>query len=123
MLRPETVINDWSYVSAADITDTNAAEAKAAPGAGKRHYVAAIQVANSDTTPGTYVHVLSASTVLWTGFVSNYVVAAPGASYIEATFPVPLKGGINEAINVKVETAAQVRFNVQGFTARAGTVA
>lgn len=118
MLMTNNFVKQWQYVTAADITDTNAAEAQAAPGAERRHYVTAVQVANSDTTPGTYVHVLSGSTVLWTGFVSNYVVAAPGSSYIQATFPQPLMGGVNEAINVKADTAAQVRFSVQGFVAR-----
>jgi hypothetical protein len=64
------------------------------------------------------VHILSAATVIWTGFISPYVVAAPGSSYIEATFPSPLRGGIGEAINVKVETASQIRFNLQGFTTK-----
>jgi hypothetical protein len=117
-LTPGTIADQWQYVTAADITDTNAAEAKAAK-TRNRHYVTSVQVANSDTTPGTYVHLLSGSTVIWTGFISPYVVAAPGQSYIEATFPSPLRGGISEAINVKVESAAQIRFNVQGFTAKA----
>jgi hypothetical protein len=116
MLMPATIINNWQYVSPADITDAVADEAQAAK-ASQRHYVTAVQVSNSDTTPGTYVHILSGSTVIWTGFVSPYVVAAPGMSYIEATFPQPLRGGVNEAINVKVETEAQTRFSIQGFTA------
>jgi hypothetical protein len=114
-LMPKAIVKQWQYVSAADVTDTDADEVVAAK-VGHRHCVAAIQVANSDTTPGTYVHILSATTVIWTGFVSNYVVAAPGVSFIAATFPSPLIGGVGEAINVKVETASQIRFNVQGFT-------
>lgn len=116
-LVPGAVADQWQYVSSADITDTNAAEAKAAK-TGHRHFVTSVQIASSDDTPGTYVHILSASTVIWTGFVNPYVVTAPGNSYIQATFPSPLRGGIGEAINVKVETASKIRFNVQGFTTK-----
>jgi hypothetical protein len=123
MLMTQNFVSTWQYVSAADITDTNATAAAAAPGAGRRHRVVAVQIANVDTTPGTFVHILSGSTVIWTGFVSPYVVAAPGASYIEATFPIPLVCATNEACNVKVETASQIRFNVQGFVERSGTLA
>lgn len=117
-LLPGVVANQWQYVSPSDITDTAADEAVAAK-AGYRHHVTAVQISNSDTTPGTYVHVQSGSTTIWTGFVGPYVVAAPGSSYITAEFPSPLRGGIGEAINVIVETAAQIRFSIQGFTAKA----
>lgn len=117
-LMPATIAKQWQYVSPADDAGTTAVEAVAAK-TGYRHYVAAVQVANSATSPGTYVHILSGSTVLWTGFVSPYVVAAPGSSYIQSEFPQPLIGGIGEAINVKVETAAQIRFSIQGFSAKA----
>lgn len=117
-LLPGTVANQWQYVSPADITDTAADEAVAAK-SGYRHHVVAVQISNSDSTPGTYVHILSGSTIIWTGFVGPYVVAAPGSSYIAAEFPSPLRGGIGEAINVSVETAAQIRVGIQGFTSKA----
>lgn len=117
-LIPGTVADIWSYVSPADITDTNPDEVKAAK-AGYRHHVGSVQISNSDTTPGSYVSVLSGSTLLWIGFVSPYVVAAPGSSFIAAEFNPPLMGGIGEAINVSVTDAAQIRACVQGFTTKA----
>lgn len=117
-LTPGTVSNIWSYASPADITDQNADEVQAAK-AGYRHHVGSVQFSNSDTTPGVYVSVRTASTVLWIGFVSPYVVAAPGSSYIAAVFNPPLQGGIGEAINVIVSADAQIRACVQGFTTKA----
>ena len=117
MLANGAPINEWQYASAADITDTTAVEAKAAPGTGKRHRVVAVQVTNSDTAVGTVVRVLSASTVLANLHVGPYVAAAPGTSYAQAVFPLPLRGGSNEAINVDcVTTSAQVRVSLQGYT-------
>lgn len=110
-------INDWQYASAADITDTSAVEVAAAPGAGKRHRVTGVHVVNSDIAVGSYVQVLSGSTVMWTGFVGPFVAAAPGSSVDGDRFIRPLKGGTNEAINViVVTTSAQVRVSLQGYT-------
>jgi hypothetical protein len=118
------MISDWQYASSADITDTTAVAVAAAPGAAKRHRVVAIQVTNSDTAVGTVVQVLTASTVIANLFVGPYVAAAPGVSYAQATFPLPLKGGVNEAINViAVTNSAQVRVSVQGYIERAGALA
>jgi hypothetical protein len=115
---PGTIIADWQYASAADIVDTTAVEVAAAPGSGKRNYVVAIQVGNSDTAVGSFVRILSGATVIANLFVGPFVAAAPGSSYAQATFPQPLKGADNAAINVDVvTTSAQVRVSVQGFVA------
>jgi len=106
----------WQYVSPAEIADTADDEVKAAV-VGSYHYVCAVQISNTDVTVGTMVVVKSASTVIWAGFVSPYVAAAPGVSYIEAVFPKPLRSAVSEAINVAcLTTSAQVTFCAQGFT-------
>ena len=118
MIRPTTIISDRQYASTSDIADTTAVEVAAAPGAGKRHYVVAIQVTNSDVAVGTVLQILHGSTVIGNLFVGPYVAAAPGTSFAQATFPQPLKGAANAAINVAcVTTSAQVRVSVQGFVA------
>jgi len=118
MIRPQTIIKDWQYADTADITDTTAVVVAAAPGAGKRNYVVGVQVTNSNIAVGTVVQLLSGSTVIANLFVGPYVAATPGNSFAQASFLQPLKGGVNEAINVKcVTTSAQVRTSVQGFVA------
>jgi hypothetical protein len=119
-LMPKVITNDWQYASTADIADDTAVEVAAAPAADQRHYVAAVQVLNTDTAVGTIVQVLHGSTVIGNLFVGPYVAAAPGTNYAQATYPKPLKGAAGAAINVKcVTTSAQVRVAVQGFTATA----
>lgn len=109
--------SDWQYVSPAEIADTADDEVVAAV-VGSRHYITGIQISNTDTAVGTVVVVKSDSTVIWAGMVSPFVAAAPGVSYIEATFPRPLKAVIGKAINVACLTnSAQVTFCAQGFTA------
>ena len=118
-LLPGVVANIWSYASPADIEDTAADEVKAAK-SGYRHHVGSVQISNSETDVGTYVSILSGSTLLWIGFVNPFVVAAPGSSHIAAAFNPPLMGGIGEAINVAcATTSAKVRACVQGFTTKA----
>lgn len=124
MLMTHAMISDWQYASTADIADTTAVEVAAAPGSARRHRVVGVDIHNSDIAVGTVVNVRSGTTVLWSGFVSPYVAAAPGASHIGASFLLPLKGGVNEAINVIcVTTSAQVRVSLQGFVERAGALA
>lgn len=117
-LMPKSIIKDWQYADANDIADTTAVEVAAAPGTGKRNYVTAIQVTNTDTAVGTVVQVLDGSTVIANLHVGPYVAAAPGTSYAQAVFPSPLRCSDNAACNVKcVTTSAQVRTSVQGFVA------
>lgn len=117
MIMPAAIINEWQYASTSDIADTTPVEVKAAPGAANRHRVTGIHVVNSDTAVGTYVQLLSGSTVIWTGFVPPYIAAAPGTNVDGDQFVKSLIGGLNEAINVAcVTTSAQVRVSVQGVT-------
>ena len=116
-------VGDWQYASSADITDTNAVDVAAAPGAGRCHRVTDVTINNSDTAVGTVVNVRSGTTVLWSGFVSPFVAAAPGVSHISHSFVRPLKGGNNEAINVIcVTTSGQVRVSLCGYTERIGAL-
>jgi hypothetical protein len=116
-------VGDWQYASTSDIADTNAVEAAAAPGSGRCHRVTDVTINNSDTAIGTVVNVRSGTTVLWSGFVSPYVAAAPGVSHISHSFVRPLKGGNNEAINVIcITSSAQVRVSLGGYTERIGSL-
>lgn len=116
LIMPATIVGDWQYSDTADIVDTTAVEAMAAK-TGARHLVTGIQATNTDTAVGTVIQILSASTVIGQVMVGPYVAAAPGASYAEASYFKPLKGGSGEAINIKcVTTSAQVRCSLQGVT-------
>lgn len=117
MIMPKQIIAQWQYASSADITDTTPVAVKAAGGSGKRHLVTGVHFVNSDIAVGSYVRVLSGSTVIWNGFVGPFVAAAPGSSVDGEQFNTPLVGGDNEAINVDVvTTSAQVRVSIQGVT-------
>lgn len=117
IMPPIQIINEWQYASTADIVDTNGVTVAAAPGAGKRHRVTGIHVTNTDATAATVVNLRSGSTVIWSGFVANFVTAAPGSTVDGEQFHKPLIGGDNEAISVICETtSAQVRVSVQGVT-------
>jgi hypothetical protein len=114
-----TPANAWQYASTGDIADTNAVDVAAAK-TGYRHRVCAIQVHNSDTSVGTVVNIRTGSTVIGSVFVGPFVAAAPGNSYVQATYPMPLIGDVSATINVIcVTTSAQVRVSVQGVTEKA----
>jgi hypothetical protein len=111
------IVGIWQFASTSDIADTNAVEAAAAPGSGKRHRVTAVQINNTDTAVGTVVNIRSGTTVLASLFVGPFVAAAPGSAGSAATYPMPLIGSDNGNINVIcVTTSAQARVSVQGYT-------
>ncbi len=102
----------WSYASAAAVTDTADDEAKAAGGAGVRHYITGVQVFNADDTVGTEVVIKDGSAVLWRGWAEQ---TGGGCS---ATFNPPLRGTAATAVNVaNITTSAETYFNLQGFSA------
>lgn len=104
-----------SYVngaSAGDITNTTASAVIAAQGAGIRVYVTQVTVTNSHATVGTFVNVLEGTNVIFVGY------AAPLGGGFTATFPTPLRGGANAAINIQaVTTGASFRGAVSGYKA------
>jgi len=105
----------WQYASAADVTDTTSTEMSAAV-ASTRKYVKGCVFSNTDATVGTYVNVLSASTVIGVVYVAPQVAATSGVNSLPVQFDPPLRGGVNEAINFQaVTTSAQLRTMCQGF--------
>lgn len=108
--------SEWTYPSAGAITDQTAVEIKAAV-SGKRNYLLALQLSNTDATVGTIVQVLSASTVLWQFYLAPQIAATNGQNGVAITFPTPLRSATGEALNVKcVTTSAEVYANAQGYT-------
>lgn len=102
----------WSYASTAAVTDTADDAAQAAGGAGVRHYITGIQVFNGSDTVGTEVVIKDGTNVIWRGWAEQ---TGGGCS---ATFPVPLRGTANTAVNVaNITTSSSTYFNVQGYTA------
>lgn len=108
---------EWAYASAGAIVNTTAVALKAAV-TGKRNYLMAIQLFNTDATVGTIVQILSASTVLWQFYVAPQIVATAGQNGVQIVFPVPLRSAPSEALNVKCVTdSAEMYANAQGYTA------
>jgi hypothetical protein len=108
--------NSWQYASAADVTDTTSTEMKAAT-ASVRNYTSSCTFSNTDATVGTYVNILSASTVLSVVYVAPQVASTAGQNSLAVTFSPPLRGAVNEAINFQaVTTSAQLRVACQGFS-------
>ena len=103
----------WSYATATlGVVDTAADEAKAAGGAGVRHYITSAQVINAHATTSTEVEIRDGATVLWRGWAQ----AAGGGC--AAKFDPPLRGTANTAVNVaNITTASQTYFNLQGYSA------
>ena len=116
-LMPGTIIGDWQYASTADIASTDTVEVKAAHGSDKRNYVTGVQVTNSHATQGTLVQILSGSTVIANLYVGPQIAATGSTNGYGVTFMQPLKGGVNEAINVDCAAGAAVRVSLQGFIA------
>lgn len=95
------------------ITDTTSTSVIAAAGADVRNYITSILVTNSHATVSTFVKILDGTTTLWQG----YALAAGGG--FSVTFPVPLRGTANTAINAKcVTTGSNVIVNCAGYKGR-----
>lgn len=102
----------YSAVSAADITGTDSTAVKAAAGAGISTYITALSIQNLAAAVATRVDILDGSTVIWS------VAVGVGGGCANITFPTPLKGTANTAINAQCGTnAAQVRVAIAGYTA------
>ncbi len=93
------------------IINTTPVAIAAAGGAGVRNYLAAIQYMNSAAT-ASEIEIRDGSTVIWRGYVPASMTVA--ASF---TFPVPLRGTANTALNVALlTTATATRVSAQGYT-------
>lgn len=105
---PENLV---SGVTAA-ITGTTDTAVIAAAGAGVRNYVTAITVTNSHATVGTVVELKDGTTVIWRGY------AAPAGGGFTLTFPSPLRGTANTAINAaNITTGSNTYVSASGFKA------
>ncbi len=106
----------FSCVSAADITDTNAAAVCAAD-ADELYVITDICCSNTDTAVSTRVNILDDATVVHTMVLSSNVVAAPGDANSCQTFPNGIKAAaINKAINAQnVTNSAEVRCSIHGY--------
>lgn len=102
----------WQFAGVTGgITDTSDVAIAAAAGASLRNYLTAIQFAN--TGIASEIVVKDGATVIWRG----YALATTGDQQ-SVTFPVPLKGTANTALNVAmITTASATRVSAQGYTA------
>lgn len=105
---PENLV---SGVTAA-ITGTSDTSVIAAAGAGIRNYVTSITVTNSHATIGTVVELKDGTTVIWRGY------AAPAGGGFTLSFPAPLRGTANTAINAaNVTTGSNTYVSAAGYKA------
>ena len=106
---------DWQFAVIAPIASTTDVVIKAASGVvGIRNYLTAISITNSSTTVSTEVVVKDGLNVIWRGFVGANTLAN---SVQGVTFPTPLRGTTNTALNVAcITTLASVYVNAQGYT-------
>lgn len=99
------------YTSPSDITDT-ADDAVFSAVASTKHYITQFSAMNTHATVGTWVYLKDGSTVIYSGY------CAPAGGGFVVTFPTPLVGTANTAINVaNATTGAATRVNVSGFQA------
>jgi hypothetical protein len=104
---------DWSFVGPiAGLTTAADTSAKAAAGASVRNYVTALQVQNTSGTASEFQIKDGAATVLWR------CLLPANSSFLDITFPSPLKGTANTALNIQAVTAGSVVVaNLQGYAA------
>lgn len=105
--NPENFVNGTT----AAITDTTSTAIIAASGSASiRNYVTSVLVTNSHATVGTFVKILEGANIICEGYA-----AAAGGGF-SATFPTPLRGAGNTAINAQpVTTGANVIASASGY--------
>lgn len=94
------------------ITNTTSTQVLAAV-ASKYTYISSITITNSHATQGTFVNILSDTTVIYVAY------CAAGGGGVAVSFPTPLRSHTtNVAINAQcVTTGADVRVAINGYTA------
>lgn len=102
----------WQYAGATGgIVNTTAVPISAAAGAGVRNYVVACQFLNSSAVASEIV-IKDGTTIIWRGYAP-----ATMPTPAQVTFPIPLRGTANTAMNVAmVTTATATVVSCQGFT-------
>lgn len=109
-MRPQATSNTYTYGVTSNITTTDTTTIIGAT-ASRKNKVTSLTITNASETVGTWVKVLSKTTVIWTG----YIVAQGGAT---VNFPTesPLTCGTNEALRILCETdATETRASASGF--------
>lgn len=102
--------SDWQYATpvASPITVSTAVAMKAAAGTGIRNYVTGFTAYNNSAT-ASVISIQDGTTVIYTDYL-------PANGAIRVTFPTPLRGTANTAMNVVLATAATSTFvSAQGF--------
>lgn len=102
--------NDWVYATpvASPITVNTAVAMKAAAGANIRNYVTGFTAYNNSAT-ASVISIQDGTTVVYTDYL-------PANGAIRVTFPTPLRGTANTAMNVVLATAATSTYvSAQGF--------
>lgn len=103
--------SDWVYATpvASPIAVNTAVAMKAAAGAGVRNYVTGFTAYNNSAT-ASVISIQDGTTVIYTDYL-------PANGSIRVTFPSPLRGTANTAMNVVLATAATSTFvSAQGYT-------
>lgn len=104
---------DWAYAGAiAGLTAGADTAVKAAAGAAVRNYVTGLQVQNAAATATEFQVKDGAATVLWR------CLLPANSNFLDITFPTPLRGTANTAVNIQAVTAGStVIANLQGYAA------
>lgn len=113
VVAPHTIPENSIVGCTAAITDTSGTQLFAAAGAGIRNFLTSLLITNSHASVSTLVEVRDGTTtVIWRG----YALAAGGGFAV--TFPVPLRGTANTAMNVYcITTGSNVYASGAGYTA------
>lgn len=81
----------------------------AAAGAGFKNFMTALQISSVAASVATTVQIKDGATVLFT------IDWPAAASHDGFTFPTPLQGSANTAMNVTTDAAGPIKFNAQGY--------
>jgi hypothetical protein len=104
--NPENFVNGTT----AAITDTTSTSVIATAGASTRNYITSLTVTNSHATVGTFVKILDGASIIWEGY------AAPSGGGFALSFPTPLRGSANTAVNAQaVTTGANFIVSAAGY--------
>lgn len=110
----------WQYAAGSGgIADTADVTLAAAPAAGVRNYLVALQIINTDASVGTEVVIKDGATVLWRGFAPASIALVTQPSMVSIVFPQPLKQPTTATAltAAAITTSAQLYVNAQGFAA------
>jgi hypothetical protein len=106
--NPENFVQGAFATAVVDTTSTPVIGASGT--AAIRNYVTSLTITNAHATVGTLVKLLDGAALLWQGY------AAPGGGGMTVTFPTPLKGSGNTAINAQaVTTGASLMVSASGY--------